>query len=128
MAHTVDATNAGSTETFLLEVQVNNANNNETRTITLPGSTTRGEGDLYKFDISDFGFTSSCIRQHQIYVIAITVPDSTDDGWYIDSVVTFVGDNNGIFQLETIDIDLLQRFDTDNLENNPVTRYELTMA
>ena len=73
--------------------------------------------------MSQFGFEFSCIHVDEIEEIAI---EDTTDGWNINSVVTFVGDSNGGFQLATIDMDVNQSIDGNGSPTN--TRFELNIV
>lgn len=69
----------------------------------LPGNDfQRNKGDLWKISVPSFGFSDSCIRKSEIERIALE--EDNNDGWHIDSIVTFVGTANGQFELATMDM------------------------
>ena len=115
---TATGTSAGD---FSLEVRVKGV----THKLTLPalpgGTKLNGKGDLWKFNMSQFGFEFSCIHVDEIEEIAIE--EDTNDAWVVDSVVSFIGDSDGNFQLATIDMDVVQWIDGDR--GATYTRYEL---
>ena len=111
-------TSSESAGDFSLEVRVKRV----THKLTLPARTKQsGKGDLWKFNMTQFGFELSCIHVDEIEEIAIE--EDTNDGWVVDSIVSFVGDSVGNFQLATVDMDVSQRIDGDS--GAIYTRYEL---
>ena len=67
---------------------------NEVRSLPLTDMLWLGRTHLWKFHIADFGFTTiRCVSPFDIKKIAL-VARSTD-GWFIESIVTFIADNDG---------------------------------
>jgi len=104
----------------------------QTRHIVLPdrpvGDYTPKKGDLWKIPISDFGFSlpGQCILLTDVKEIAIT--ERSNDGWNIDSIVTFLrsGDSTHDFHLASVDIDVFRWIDGDGTHAH--RRFELTLA
>ena len=98
----------------------------ETRHIVLPelhhGSFDRYEGDFWKFNLTDFYFTHSCIRLGNIESIALK--ERGNDGWRIDSIVTFFKAGSS-YQLATMDINANRWVDGDGSPNG--RRFELNL-
>ena len=121
MAFTSSIDHAQSGGDFSLEVRVKGA----THKLTLPalpgGTKLNGKGDLWKFNMSQFGFESPCIHVDEIEEIAIE--EDTNDGWIVDSVASFISDGDGNFQLATVDMDVVEWIDGDR--GAAYTRYEL---
>ena len=53
----------------------------------------KNKGDLCKICVPDFGFGDSCIKKNEVENIALV--EDSNDGWHIDSIVTFFGTSNG---------------------------------
>ena len=71
------------------------------------------KGDLWKLSIEDyFGFTG-CITKKDIQSIALLA--GSNDGWHIDSVVTYVAVNEFNWELSTVDLDANRWVDGDSL-------------
>lgn len=121
MVFTATTTNSESNGDFSIEVRIKKV----THKLTLPalpgGTKTKGKGDMWKFNMSQFGFEFPCIHADDIEEIAIE--EDTSDGWNVDSIVSFIGDSDGGFQLATVDMDIAQWIDHD--QGATYTRYEL---
>lgn len=57
----------------------------------------RNKGDLWKLDLSDFEFSDNCIQRSDISQVAL-LPGG-DDGWRIESIVTFLTDGSNYLLL-----------------------------
>lgn len=103
--------------------------NNQVEMLTLQVSGineyTLNKGDLWEFDFSEFGFSQSCITNEDVDRVSI-VADSTD-GWTIQSIVTFVRDDENNELLLTKDFDVNRRIDS-NSANTADRRFALTMV
>ena len=121
MVFTASTYGAESSGDFSIEVRVKGV----THKLILPdlpgGTKVNGKGDLWKFNMSQFDFEFSCIHVDEIEEIAIE--EDTIDGWILDSIVSFIGDSDGGFQLATLDMDVAQWIDGDR--GATYTRYEL---
>lgn len=70
----------------------------------LPGETfIANKGDLWKINLSGFGFTDTCITKREVE--AITLIETGTDGWQIDSIVTFLKAGESFILLSS-DIDI----------------------
>lgn len=93
----------------MIEMKIN-GNVRKGRLPNLPGDDfQRAKGDLWKLNVASFGFTDTCIRKSEIEQIALE--QGSNDGWHIDSIVTFVGTANGQTELATMDINTFQWID-----------------
>ena len=79
-------------------------------------------GDLWKISFSSFGF--SCVKIGQIANVAIM--ESSDDGWNIESIATFVKDTAGGFEVLTQDFDIYRWVDGDGDSSH--RHFDLTRA
>ena len=71
---------------------------------------TRGKGDLFKFEMSDFGFSGDCIKFQ--YIKRVSIKAGSNDGWKIDSITTHVkGAEGGKFRVLTVDMDVYRWID-----------------
>ena len=122
MVFTSNLGNALSSGDFSIEVRVKGVTHKLTLPALAQATKQSGKGDLWKFNMSQFGFEFPCIHVDEIEEIAIE--EDSNDGWNIDSVVSFVGDSDGGFQLSTIDMDVNQWIDGDSLATR--TRFELS--
>ena len=102
MAFTGGSTNALTTDPPSVELRVGN----EVRSVTLPTVTgleyQRNKGDIWAINMTEFGFTDTCIRQGDIDGIAIV--EGGTDGWLIDSIVIILQDEDGLFSLLSSEI------------------------
>ena len=81
------------------------------------------KGDLWAIDLNDFGLSSACIRQRDIEGIAVV--EGGTDGWLIDSIVTFLLDEDGNFTLLSRDIDVDRWIDGNGGDERK--RFDLTL-
>ena len=83
----------------------------------------RNKGDLWKYDIANFDFPSSCVTISNIERVSIN--ESSTDAWNIASIVTLVG-ADGSFKVLTKDLNVNRWIDG----NGEDTRrsFELTFA
>ena len=88
--------------------------NKQLKTIILPrpsGGLVRNKGDLWKLSLeTDFGFTD-CITVKQIENMALL--ENHNDGWHIDSIVTFLVVNPYYWALSSADFDVNRWVDKD---------------
>ena len=85
------------------------------------------KGDLWKIDITSFNIPDNCINVGEIQGIAIT--ENGNDGWNIDSIVTFLVDVNAggrAYQLASLDFDVNRWVDGDSLFSR--RRFDLTLV
>ena len=88
-----------------------------TKTQTLPDlpgdDYSSSKGDLWKLSIEDyFGFTG-CITKKDIQGIALLA--GNNDGWHIDSIVTYVAVNKFNWELCSVDLEANRWVDGDSL-------------
>ena len=88
--------------------------NGQLKVITLPrpsGGLVQNKGDLWKLSLeTDFGFTD-CITVKHIENIALI--ENHNDGWRIDSIVTFLVVNPYYWALSSADFDVNRWVDKD---------------
>ena len=91
----------------------------------LPGDDySSSKGDLWKLSTEDyFGFTG-CITKKDIQGIALLV--GNNDGWHIDSIVTYVAVNEFNWELSSIDLEANRWVDGDSLHT--YKRFTLTLV
>ena len=130
MAFTSGVRNAGSDQGHEVSMRLVSG---ETRTALLPdlpgNDYLSNKGDLWKLNLaSRFHFTDSCVQLSDIASIAIE--QRSNDGWNIDSIVTFFKDNRHIirddFHLATVDMDVNQWIDGD--AHHTHRRFELNLV
>ena len=109
-AHAVEILAAGDVRTLQL--------------YNLPGNDySQNKGDLWKYNIASFNFPSSCLTISSIQKVSII--ESSNDGWNIDSIVTLVG-AGGCFQVLTQDLDVNRWIDGDRHDTH--RSFKLTFA
>ena len=124
MAFTSGIRNAGSDAGHTVEVLASGHVRN-VRLYDRPGNDMLAhKGDLWKINFSDFHFTDSCIRIDEIRRVSII--ESSNDGWNIDSIVTLVKDSYGGIQVLTQDLDVNRWIDGNGHHSH--RRFELTLA
>ena len=108
MAFTSGENYAGSDDSPAVELQAKGS----TKSVSLydlpKDDYSPNKGDLWKMDISDFQF-DGCVRVDDISGVAIIAIGT--DGWNIDSITTFVENNDGKFQLISQDFDVYRWID-----------------
>ena len=98
----------------------------QTSTANLPNNPgddyDKHKGDLWKMCLTrDFKF-NGCIRKRDIE--AITVVEASNDGWHIESIVTFLKAGNN-YQLATLDMEVNRWIDGNDLTSKK--RFELNL-
>ena len=104
----------------------------QTRHVALPDRPvddyTPNKGDLWKIPISDFGFSlpGQCIQLTDVEEISIN--ERHNDGWNIDSIVTFLRSGNSTydFHLASVDIDVFRWIDGNSA--HALRRFELNLV
>ena len=123
MAFTSGRRNAGSDDGHTVEILAGGYVRN-LRLYNRPGDDyAKHKGDLWKFNIDSFYFPFSCLTISKIQTVSII--ESSDDGWNIDSIVTLVG-VNGSFKVLTQDLDVNRWIDGDGHYTH--RRFALTFA
>ena len=79
--------------------------------------------DLWKYNIASFHFPFSCVTISNIKKVSII--ESGNDGWNIDSIVTLVG-AGGRFKVLTQDLDVYRWIDGNGHHTH--RRFTLTFA
>ena len=83
----------------------------------------KNKGDLWKISVPSFGFGDSCIKKNEVENIALV--EDSNDGWHIDSIVTFFGTSNGQFELASMDINTFRWVDGD--QGTSARRFDMTL-
>ena len=124
MAFTSGVLHGGADSQHSVELQANG----HTRNLRLYDRTgddmLSHKGDLWKLNLSDFHFIETCIKFADITRVSII--ESSDDGWNIDSIVTFVKDSEGGVEVLTQNLDVFRWIDGDAHYTH--RRFELTHA
>ena len=124
MAFTSDVPAGGSDAGHTVEVQASG----EVRNLQLydrPGDDMlTHKGDLWKINFSDFRFGDQCISLEEIQRVSII--ESSNDGWNIDSIVTLVRDSENGIQVLTQNLDVNRWIDGDDHWSR--RRFQLTLA
>ena len=75
--------------------------NNQDKTLQLYDRTgndyAKNKGDIWKIPLPDFGFSKNCISRSDI--TGVTLLPGENDGWNIESIVTFLKAGNTYLQL-----------------------------
>lgn len=129
MAFTSGVTHAGSDDSHEVSMRLVSG---ETQTVILPDRPgddyLSHKGDLWKLSFVDnFRFSDTCVQLSEIASIALE--EHSNDGWNIDSVVTFFRDDSSTgndFHLASVDMDVFQWIDGDDLQSH--RRFELNLV
>ena len=125
MAFTSGVEYAESDTSHSVEVQITNGEVHNIQLYDRPGDDyALHKGDLWKIDFSTFGFTVRCIRLSEIQQVSIV--ESGNDGWNIDSIVTLVRDSANRAEVVTQDLNVNRWIDGDDA--NFFRRFDLTFA
>ena len=123
MAYTGRNRNAFTTDTPDVELQVGE----EIKSVILPElpgeEFIANKGDLWRIDLADFGFTDTCVTKGDVQ--RITLVEGGNDGWLIDSVVTFLRTEDS-FTLLSSDIDVNRWIDGNG--GSELERFNLTIV
>ena len=123
MAYTSDLQYAESDESHRISVRVEGSTSTQSLP-DLPGDDySPNKGDLWKLNLETFfGFTG-CITINDINHISIL--EGNNDGWNIDSIVTFVVDDQNNYELISADFDIFQWIDGDSTaDERELTLYD----
>ena len=124
MAYTSDKLFSGSDQKHRIEIQASGVMKIEELPDLPENDFHPSKGDLWKLSISDhFGFTG-CITKNDIEGIAILA--GSNDGWNIDSIVTYVASSEHDWELSSVDLDV-DRWIDQNSEAS-YKRFELTLV
>ena len=82
------------------------------------------KGDLWKLNIETYFGLSGCINKHDIEGIAILA--GGNDGWDIDSIVTYVAVNEHNWELSSVDLDADRWVDGDS--SDTFKRFDLSLV
>ena len=100
MAFTSGRTNAGTDAGHSVELRTRRGQSRNLRLYDRPGDDAlENKGDLWEFSISSFRFTDSCITTGDI--CGVSIIQSSNDGWNIQSIVTLVKDSGNRVNLLT---------------------------
>ena len=104
MAFTSGVASAGSNSHHSVEI-LSNGVVRHMRLYDRPGDDMLShKGDLWKINFSNFHFSDPCITLGEIQSVSII--ESNNDGWNIDSIVTLVKDSGDGIQVLTQDLDV----------------------
>ena len=124
MAFTGGSRNAFTTNPPFIELTVD-GETEYVQLYDLPGyDYSNNKGDLWKIELSSFGFSNNCIKKWDMDAIALV--EGGNDGWLIDSIVTFLHAEDGTFTLLSSDIDVYQWIDGNG--GSSLERFNLTMV
>ena len=125
MAFTSGASGAGSDSGHAVEVQLTSGQVQSLPLYDRPGNDMlEHKGDLWKISFTDFHFFDGCITIQEISGVAMK--QNSNDGWQIDSIVTFVKDVYGGSQLLTQNLDAFRWIDGDGAYSS--RRFPLTLV
>lgn len=137
MAFTSGVKDASSRLDHKIRLQAKGLSNTKTLPDLPQDSYQKEKGDLWKLHLKDFfGFTT-CITMYDIQYISILA--GSDDGWNIESIVTFAIVNNKYWELMSGDYNVNQWIDSNSGEKRlefvlslttigPCIRYLYVMA
>ena len=124
MAHTSDVKYGDADSSHQIKLRVTGANKT-TVLPDLPGDDYyTSKGDLWKLSIKDHFGLSDCITKNNIKGIAIL--SGSNDGWHIDSIVTYVVVNRNNWELSSVDFGANRWVDGDDLPAHK--RFELNLV
>ena len=83
----------------------------------------RGKGDIWIFNMADFGFSQECIELWDIE--RASVVEGGNDGWQIASIVTTTLDDDGEYSVLSSDIGVDRWIDGNGPEER--RRFDLTL-
>ena len=102
MAHTSDVNHGDADSGHKIELKANVA----TKAIALPDlpgdDYSTSKGDLWELSLKDHFGLSGCITKKDIKGIAILA--GSNDGWHIDSIVTYIAVNENNWELSSVDL------------------------
>ena len=79
------------------------------KTVSLSDLPKSSRGNLWKLSlVDDFGF-NACIKEKDVQGIAIVADNN--DGWQIDSIVTYIAANEYNWKLSSVDLDAFKWVD-----------------
>ena len=91
----------------------------------LPGDDfSPSKGDLWTLSIKDYFGLYGCITKDDIQGIALL--SGSNDGWHIDSVVTYVAVNQRMWELSSVDLDANRWIDGDS--SHTYKRFNLNLV
>lgn len=125
MAQTSGRDSAGADSQHRIEMQAKGL----TATTYLPDLFNKNDyyplkGDLWKLEIEDYFGVLGCVTKNDITGIAILA--GSNDGWNIDSIVTYAHYTGQEFQLTSVDLDVYRWVDGDSTQE--AKRFPLTLA
>lgn len=123
VAFTSGIDHAGSDSAHTIEIQAHGLVRNFKFYNRQGNDMLEDKGDLWKIRFPDFHF-DRCIRIGDIETVSIVA--SNNDGWHIESIVTFVTDGSGEFQMLTEDFDVYRWIDGNSAYSNK--RFQLKMT
>ena len=124
MAHTSDARYGGADSSHRIELRITGATKS-TALPDLPGDDYfTSKGDLWKLSIKDHFGLSGCITKTNIKGIAVLA--GSNDGWHIDSIVTYVAVNRNNWELSSVNFGANRWVDGDS--SNYKKRFELNLV
>ena len=112
MAYTSGMNGAGAGSSHRISLQVRGSTSTKYLP-DLPGDDySPNQGDLWKLDLGIFFEFTGCIRINDIDNISIL--EGSNDGWNIDSIVTFAVVDQNSWELTTADFNVFQWIDGDS--------------
>ena len=122
MAFTSGVHYAGSDSSHSIELKATGCLS-KIKLYNLPGDDYKpNKGDLWKIKIADFQCSKTCLTVGSIDSLSIV--SSSNDGWNIDSIVTFVEGDANQFKLLTQDFNVKRWIDSNGQKTHK--RFDLT--
>ena len=113
IAFTTGARNAGADKHHRIELRAKGVTKVK-QLPNLPGDDyLESKGDLWKLSIEHYFGLRGCITKRDIQGIALL--SGNNDGWHIDSMITYVAVNQCIWELSSVDLDANRWIDGDSL-------------
>ena len=124
MAHTSNVPSAGADKIHKIELQEKGLTVAK-ELPNLPGDDYfPSKGDLWKLNLNTFFGVKGCISRKDITGIALLA--GNNDGWNIDSVITYVVFNNNQYQVSSVNLDANRWVDGDSAPS--YKRFQLTLV
>ena len=124
VAYTTGVKNAGADSSHRIELQAKGVTKAKVLP-NLPGDDySKSKGDLWTLSIKDYFGLHGCITKDDIQGIALL--SGSNDGWHIDSVVTYVAVHQRIWELSSVDLDANRWVDGDS--SHTYKRFNLNLV
>jgi len=125
MAFTSNLRHAGSDRLHYIQLKVNGATKQKYLPDLPKDDYEPHKGDLWKLHLKDYFGFNDCVKPKDIE--GITIVQGSNDGWNIDSIVTFVVVDQYIWELSSVDLDVNQWIDGDGSTSDEKYTLSLTL-